>query len=201
MLDRLLATLPNWVIAVVAITIGFIFMRINDPPRTVCDLQMENFRDSQKKFLYAGDLKGQLPEVKQGYDACKGDNSPGGCFQYFEQLKKLTVDLGNIPEQCSEKAAEEPQIQAWVLKSMSLMVQMAWGERAPASYLQRNGWFDGSEIALFCDLKKSAVRIFGSDAYAQWRETALTSVPDFSKIGREQAWQKSLVSTPCDYYR
>ncbi len=200
-MDQFINSLPRTVIAIGAIIIGFFLMRLNDPPVTVCDLQMNLFRESQKKFLYSASDLGKPSMAKEAYEICKGDNSPGGCFEYFENLKKLTVDLTNIPEQCAAKAAEEPQIQTWVQRSLKLMVQMAWGERAPASYVQKNGWFDASDISLFCDLKRSAIRIFGNDVYSQWREEILMSVPDYEKIGREQAWQKSLVSTPCDHYR
>ena len=200
-MDQFLASLPKTVVAIGAILIGFIFMMVNDPPRSACDAQMELFRESQKKFLYSATEMGKPSTAKESYEICKGDNSPGGCYQYFEYLKKLNADIANIPEECADKAASEPQIQNWLRKSMNLMVLMAWGERAPASYAQRNGWFDASEVTLFCELKKSAVHVFGTDVYAQWREEMLTSVPGYEKVGREQAWQKSLVSTACDYYR
>ena len=176
-MDQLLSSLPKTVIAIGAIIIGFILMRINDPPRTICDLQMELFRESQKKFLYTGTDAGKPSVAQEAYGICKNDNSPGGCFEYFEKLKKLTVDLNNIPEQCATTAASDEKIQLWMQKSLTLMVEMAWGERAPASYMQKNGWFDGSEIALFCDLKRSTIRIFGDETYAEWREQILTSKP------------------------
>ena len=35
---------------------------------------------------------------------CKGEASPGSCFEFFEGLKRLNRDLKNIPEHCSEVA-------------------------------------------------------------------------------------------------
>lgn len=200
-MNQLLATLPKPLIAIVAILVGYILMRINDPPKTVCDAQMALFQESQKSFLYSATEFGKPSMAKEAYEICKADNSPGGCFEFFERLKRLNADLANIPEQCSETAAKDEKISTWLQRSLALMVQMAWGERAPASYVQKNGWFDGSEVALFCDLKRSTTHIFGDEVYAQWRESILTSLPDYQKIGREQAWAKSLVSTPCDNYR
>lgn len=200
-MSQFLNTLPKTLVAIGAIVLGFILIWINDPPKTVCDAQMALFRESQKSFLYSATEFGKPSLAKEAYEICKADNSPGGCFQFFERLKRLNTDIGDIPEQCSETAAKDEKIGLWLQRSLVLMTQMAWGERTPASYTQKNGWFDGSDIALFCGLKRSSIQIFGDEVYAQWRESMLTSLPDYEKVGREQAWAKSLVSTPCDYYR
>lgn len=202
-MDQFLSTLPKSVIAFGAILIGFVFIVLNDPPKTVCDSQLELFREAQKSFLYPQKGSGlERPAlIKELVEVCQHDNSPGGCFELFVRLKKLAVDLNNIPRQCSEKASAEPEISRWLWRSLKLMAQMAWGERAPASYSDKHGWFDGSDVALYCDLKKNAERLFGQEAFASWREGVIHELPQSDRLTREQLWSKTLFSTPCDSFR
>ena len=202
-MDQFLASLPKVVVAMGAIVIGFFLIIAFNPPLTVCDAQMDIFRESQRKFLYPSGnetiVKPALAKVLEKH--CKLDNSPGGCFELLMGLKKFSADLDNIPKNCGETAAQEPQIQDWVWSGMKLMVQLAWTDRAPASHVQKNGWLDSSDVLLFCDLRRNAVRIYGTESYNQWREQMLASLPQANKLTREIAWQRSLLSTPCDSYR
>jgi hypothetical protein len=204
MLDRFLASLPKMVVALGAILIGFALMVMYDPPRTICDAQMELFRESQKSFLYTKASDGPISKqsrIHELHDLCMGDNSPGGCFEYFEGLKKLAADLNNIPNECAEKAGAEAEIETWLWKSLKIMALIAWGERAPASYTDKLAWFDSSEVVLFCELKKSASRIYGVERLDKWREELFTGLPEAEQLNREQLWQKSILSTSCDAYR
>jgi hypothetical protein len=67
--------------------------------------------------------------------------------------------------------------------------------------MQRNGWFDASELTLYCDLKRHAVRIYGNEMFESWREETMKSMPEAAQMPREHQWQKSLLSTSCDLYR
>lgn len=203
-MDRFFESLPNSLKALGIMIAALVVIIIMNPPVTVCDAQMQIFRESQKNFLYPPPAEGgvRIPaQVKTLMDNCVNDNSPGGCFDLFVGLKKMVVDLRNIPEQCAEKAGEEPEIKAWLWRSLKLMVQIAWGDRAPASYMQKNGWFDTSEVTLFCNLKRHAVRLYGKDRFAQWQEEMLRNMPKAEGLTREQIWPRSILSTPCDAYR
>lgn len=204
-MDQVIASLPKAFVAIVVLSLGLFFLRQVQPPVTICDAQMEIFKDSQKKFLYPQESENSA--IKKSslaaklFEQCSNDNRPGGCFEFFENLKKMTIDLGNIPEQCIEAAGGQDEIRTWLWKPLRLMVQMAWGSRAPASYLQKNGWFDSSEITLFCSLRRHAKRLYGAEEFAQWQEGLLKELPDADKMNREAVWQRNLLSTSCDLYR
>jgi hypothetical protein len=203
-MDQLLGALPKTFIAVVVMVLALLVFRQIQPPKTICDAQLERFHESQQKFLFDRIRVGEtvLPSLaKKMFDDCSDNNSPGGCFEYFEMLKKMLIDLSNIPEQCAEPTGEVTEVSTWVWKSMKLMVQMAWGEKAPASYLQRNGWFDSSELTLFCSLRKQSIRIYGNEKFAEWQEGMLKSMPQAETLTREQVWPRSILSTSCDVYR
>lgn len=199
-----IGTVPKPIIAVVVLMLGFAFIVYNDPPKTVCDSQLELFKQNQKEFLYSrpglngtqqGALFGEL------YSLCKADNSPGGCFEYFVRLKKFNQDLDNIPHQCSETAKSESLLRTVMLSSMKLMVQISWGDRGPASTNRRNGWLDASDLSLFCDLRQQADRILGKETVSEWQTKTLNNLPGVETLDAEQTLQRSLFATPCAAYR
>jgi hypothetical protein len=202
-MDQFLASAPRLLIAIGAIAIGFALIVVFNPPASVCDSQMDLFRQAQRVFLYPSNEKNisKPALVKSLYDVCLQDNGPGGCFELFDGLKKLSIDLGNISRECSEVVAQEGPLNEWLKKSVKLMVQLAWGGRAPASYNERNGWLDSSDVALFCSLRERVIQIYGNGAYVDWRESVLNGLPMADKMEREQKWQRSLFSTQCDSYR
>ena len=167
---------------------------------------MELFRDSQKKFLYRQPSEASIKKVvlvKTLFDECSNDNSPGGCFELFQNLKKMLADLQNIPEECAETAGAEPEVEKWLWQALKLMIDMAWGPKPPQSYMQKKGWFDSSELTLYCGLKHHAIRIYGQKTFSEWQEKILVSMPNPDKIplDRTQAWNRSLLSTQCELYR
>ena len=199
-MDQFLSSLPKTVLALGAITIGFFLIVMFNPPHSVCDSQLEIFREAQKIFIYKQG-KDRPPLAKSQFDLCLADNSPGSCFEFFQGLKKLSIDLRNIPSSCSASAAGETEVNTWLWQSLKLMVQVAWGPKAPSSYSEKHSWFDASDIALFCGLKKDAVRIFGEEQFATWREDVMKSLPQAESMQRDQIWHKSILSTSCEAYR
>lgn len=200
-MDQLLGSLPARVVAIGAIIIGFLFFLLNDPPKTVCDVQLEIFEKEQDRFLYPSSSGVRKPEIDRDLEQCRLIAGPGGCLELFRKLKKLVVDVENIPRECASEAGGRPEIQKGLWGSLRLMVMLAWGEKPPISYVQRNGWLDTSDVALFCKLKVQAVEIFGRDAWMRFRDSIGTSLPGADKLQRDQVWQRSLISTTCENYR
>lgn len=204
-MDRFIASLPPPVLAIIAIVAGFFVIVAYDPPKTVCDTQMEYFKEAQSDFVYGkqaeegGTSKPAL--AKQMFEICKADNTPGGCLEYFSRLKKLSSDLENIPRQCADTVAKDEVVQALVFKSLKLMAQIAWGDRGPASALQRYGWFDASDMSIYCELNQSAQRLYGPEVYEEWRAGVVGSLPGADQMSPEQQFQKSLFSAGCSAFR
>jgi hypothetical protein len=111
------------------------------------------------------------------------------------------VDLDNVPEKCYADAKEWDGVKKWLPESMKLLVLSAWGDRGPASYYQKNRWFDSSEVVLFCNLKKAAIRFWGRENYDDWAENLMNSAPGADKLSPTDRNQRSLLSTRCEVYR
>ncbi len=202
-MDQLLRNFPTRVIAIGAIVIGLLFIVLNDPPRTVCDSQLQVFAESQKRFLYPSEKNGVVlrPEFDRHLEMCKREPTPGGCSAFFEKIKKMTEDIENIPRNCGASAAAASEIKRGLWTSIDLMVRLAWGEKPPLTYTQRNGWFDMADVALFCRLKRQATEIFGTERWNEFRNAMLGELPGATPIGFEQSWQRSILSTTCENYR
>lgn len=203
-MEQFFSSLPKPVLAIGAILIGFAFIILNDRPRTVCDTQLDVVKESQQEFLFfqrgAGGAT-QPAQVMGLISRCKEDNSPGGCFELFQKLKRMQADLVNIPNECAEDAMNIGQLKGGLLQGMNLMAKVAWGEKGPTSFMKRNGWLDASDVALFCDLKKSAIRMMGQEAFEAWRDSAIAALPGSDVLEGDQPYQRSLYSAPCSEYR
>lgn len=203
-MDQFINSLPKPVIGLIVVIVGFIFIVINDPPKTICETQLQSFRHLQGTFIYGQSIDGSSkrpPLAQELHDLCLQENGTGGCFEYIQQLKRFTNDLKSLPRECSAVAASEQQIPYWLLKSLKLMAQIAWGERAPASYSRRHAWFDAADIAVFCDLRETAVRILGPDSFNKWRDDLIATLPEGASLSKEDAYRRSIFSTPCDAFR
>lgn len=199
MIDNLLNSMPRWMLAGLAILIGFVVIVANDPPHTVCDSQLELFKQEQADFLYG---QGRTPPlIKHQLSNCEDSAGPGGCYELISRLKKLNQDLDLIPHQCSETFGKEDDLKGFILRSMKLMVQISWGDRGPASEYKRSSWMDTSDLAVFCGLRKHAEQFYGVDALDGWREGVLGSLPEADKMDHESLYSKSLFATPCEAFR
>jgi len=197
-------SIPKVILAFVVLVLGFGVIIYSDPPRTVCDSQLDIFKESQKEFLYSRpglNNTVQGPLLSELYDLCQAGNSPGGCFEYFIRLRKMNQDLENVPTQCSTTVAEEKPVKTAIFGSLKLMAKISWGDRGPASTYKRTGWLDTSDLVVYCDLKRQAVRIFSQEYYDEWQTKTLSNLPESENIDPEQALQKSLFATSCDIYR
>ncbi len=100
------------------------------------------------------------------------------------------------------------------------MVQLAWGEKPPTKPEERFRWLEPADRALFCELRDSFVKIYGSDEFEQYRRAIMSQLPGEAPIFAEgkcanceirktvaqtltpdEFWKLSLFSTPCQAYR
>lgn len=198
-MDEFLRNAPRVLVAIGAIVIGFILIIVFNPPRTVCDEQLDIFRQTQKAFLYSTSNKVKKSVADEMFDLCKASNEPGGCFDLFLNLRLMAESLERMPKNCASTVASDDFIKRWILKSLTLMVQIAWGEGGPGVYISRkHGWLDAADFRLYCRLRSLTVRYYGQDGFETFRESVMTALPGADKMSREQRWSRSILSSPCD---
>ncbi len=187
------------VLAFLAISAGIILIVASDPPRNECDAQLEVFQKNQQGFLYKRieKKKSYKPLYERLFKHCAGSNSAGGCYELFSKTRQFLFETRKIPVACNETFKTEKTIKKALMNTYDLMVRIAWGDTPPVDTYDKNGWYDTSELVLFCDLQKQIEAIYGSEYMDKIKNNYLETLPDASSLSRTEAWQKSLLSTNC----
>jgi hypothetical protein len=133
-------------------------------------------------------------------DRCKMTNSPGGCFELFDGMKDMLRDLRGVPSECAPKVGVIAEVKKAIWEVSELMIRLAWGESPPGSYNQKFGWLDTADISLFCRLKYDAAEMYGEDAWNQFREKMMASLPKAQTMSRNDVWDMTILSENCARY-
>lgn len=199
-MGNLINSLPKTVLAVLALVVGFIFIILNDPPKSICTVQLEIFKDAQKRLLYKEEIKGvnRPAQIDELLRICRASNSPGGCNELFFKLKTLNKDLNSVPSQCSSTVGGETPVRDYMWKSYRLIVELAWGSKPPSGYERRFAWLDSADLALFCDMKENLIRLYGEQRHKEFQEEMFQSLPQAPMLTRDQIWQRTILSTRCE---
>ena len=198
-MEELFRKAPKTLLALVAIVLGFGLIIGFNPPRTICDEQLDVFRESQKVFLNASGKKVSKSIATETFELCKSDNGPGGCFDFFQNMRGMVDGLERIPKNCAATVAGDGMVKGWLFKTMTLMTQIAWGDSTKGVYVSKKlGWMDASDFRLFCRAKTLATRFYGEEGIQTLRESVLATLPGADKMSREQKWSRSIFSSPCD---
>ena len=186
-------------LAFLAIVAGTAFIILSRPPHSVCDSQMEVINTAEASFLFK-DPKTKLNPAttyERLRDQCKTGNSPGGCYEFFQELKTLMHDLGTLTAECSSYVAGVTEYKRAMWESISIIVRLAWGEHPPASYASKWGWLDTADISLFCALQARITEFYGKDAWDGFREQTMRDFPGSKDLPRNQIWDLSIFSENC----
>jgi hypothetical protein len=226
-MDKFLAQFSKNTLAVVAIAAGTLFIILNSPPRSVCDAQMNQIRESQKLFLFKETAKKGVKvkyicyrkkeslvplkddRTEEEYacskyqslrDRCKRTNDPGGCYELFQGIKVLLTDLSTLTRECSEAASSIDEVKAALKETLDLMVRLAWGEKPPSAYNAKFGWLDTADLSLFCKLKARYQNTYGEEAWNRYRQKLLEDLPGAKELARNEVWDLSIFSENCSRY-
>jgi hypothetical protein len=202
MLDRYLALIPKTTLAFLAIVGGILFIVFSDPPRTVCDAQIEVFKNAQKRFLYKDPKSKQIQTTKYEklIDHCRMTNTGGGCYELFQEVKIFLHDLGAVPTKCNSAIGGVSEVHKVLWDVTDLMVRIAWGDKPPEGYYAKFKWLDTADISLFCSLKSEVINVYGDAQWTAFREKMMTDLPGAKDLPRTQVWEMSIFSENCARY-
>lgn len=206
-MDKWLAAIPKPLLATLAIVGGILFIVFSDPPKTLCDTQLEVLRKSQEGFL-TPDKNSKIqttPGFQKFITQCKIANSPGGCYEFFMKMKVLLEDLKDVPDECMPEVSSgdvlnSDAVQPAIFQTLTLMMQLAWGEKPPETYHEKFGWLDTADMTLFCDLKRTAQKTYGREAWEPFQERMFRELPGAADLSRKAAWDAMLLSMNCNRY-
>ncbi len=210
--------LPPLLLGFIVIVVALIAFRFYDPPKTLCDVQVEavqkrlingfyrslgNNRYSQAAALEEAQRKADdfsrsslETSVLEAFNFCLRSNSPGGCFDMFSRLDFFEKQIRTIPTECGESPATESLRKASE-KALGLFLRLAWGDDAPNNKYNITSWLDTQDLGIYCRLKRQYVRLFGKEQLNSLAWSQIPLLPGAKDITRKQMGERSLMSYPC----
>lgn len=178
------------------------FVFLYDPPHTVCESQLEVFREAEHRFLFLDENKKAIVTTK--YQSlirqCRNTNNPGGCYELFQETKMMLRDLQAVPSDCLSRAGDIDEVRTALNEMIELVVRLAWGEKPPATYYQKFGWLDTADISLFCRLQQQIKDTYGTTVFENFRERMFRELPGADKMSRNEVWDMTMFSVNCGRY-
>lgn len=201
-LDDLIYKVPKALIVFVGIFIAIGLAFLNDPPSTICDVQKKVIQSGQEGFLFLDPKKTYIKS--RGYtkykNKCYEGNSLGACLQFFTGMEKLDKQLSIVDKQCIKGVLQIPILLKAIPDTLSVLQNIAWNGKPPKNRYEMRAWLGANHMYLFCKLKKWHQIQTDRDAYSQWRERLMQSLPGANKLNRKELWSKVLFSIPCKSY-
>ncbi|MGE3975157.1 MAG: hypothetical protein AB7F59_11590 [Bdellovibrionales bacterium] len=191
--------IPQGLLIFLVLVGGLIFILLAQPPHSVCEPQMEIFKTSQEGFLFLNPSKSYLKTTgfQKTLDFCKHGNNAGSCFEFMQGLQKMMDVTLSSPAECHGGITELTEVSSATWRGLELMTRAAWGAAAPKSSMERQGWLDAPAMELYCRLKKFAITNYGQGAWSSFVESQLPQLPGASELQRSDAWQRTILSDPC----
>jgi hypothetical protein len=211
---------PIFVAGVLALGVAAFFYI--QKPVTVCDLQVDVFKEAQAGQVFPKKIKNIIrpPVYSKHVQVCKEGNSPGACFELFSFMKKFVRDLASAPTECLPNFGEIGEVKRVLSESSQMLVQLAWGDQPPQRGGARFGWLEAPDLALFCHLRDYYLRIYGQEKWDSLRvgtyEKLVGEKPVFENgkclncayrkrasevFSAEDLWALSIFSVRCEQYR
>lgn len=195
--------LPKTVFVTLVLATGVFIIVILDPPLSVCDTQVKAFDEKTQDFLKVDLIK--KPNRKQSryaklIDTCKVTNTAGGCYELFLSMKQLLKETALVSPECTTQLSSHTELNEALWQSVDLMARLAWGEKPPAMFTLKAGWFDPADLNLFCEMRRTAISISGEKNWNTYVETYFEKLPGAKTLERTEAWQRMLFSINCASY-
>lgn len=207
-MNQLFNHVPQWLVVSICLAIGIFAIFQFNPPSSICDPQITQFRKTFRGELFPQPVKDNVipGSFVKNRDDCRYGNSSGSCYQYFEILKKVSSFVHRSPSECSGKITEElGDIKRIYVYGFRLMTTFAWGAGPGTNPGEKVGWLKEYELSVFCDMRRAYTKLYGEEEWWQLRAGLLAELPnvengkDIRFTSIEQKAERSLLTINCNY--
>jgi hypothetical protein len=101
-LEQFTKQVPAPILATGVILLGIGLFFILQPPHTICDTQRESLKENQRGILFPI-KRGKTTtagRIQRALEVCRFGNSSGACFEYFDILRRASVAVKNVSQEC-----------------------------------------------------------------------------------------------------
>lgn len=172
------------------LVIGLGIIIYNFPPVTVCDGQ---------QAVYDKGVMAQVKAYNKDLKLCKKRTGPGGCIGFFEVTHKIEQQIKKLSSQCQANLINDKKTRELLTMSLEVFARVAWGSEPPAQKLDKNGWLELPQLVQYCRTKALYIEIFGEEAFNALADRVLADLPGNQQLGRNETWNRSLLSDRCQY--
>lgn len=193
----ILKKIPHPALILGVLSLAAVLIMLSDPPKNACDAQLEVFFKAQAGRINSirGNVRGLWARTAK---YCQEAKTLGGCSEFHEVVRALVKDIKNAPVECVPRLLEDEAVEKTLLDSMTLMVQMAWGEEPPEIGPSTYGWMGGGEFELFCSLTNIVQRVLSEESWEAYVRKTISRLPHSSDLKFDDAFFRSLFSVRCD---
>lgn len=179
-----LSRFPKLLIAVVAISLSAAFIIYQNPPHTVCEIQMDDFKTSMQGIIVPKVIQGKSapPVFNSARDACRYGNSMGACADYIQLTMRIAREVRKLNSECLPVFAELKNFRAIFEQFLGVLVFSAWGSKAPEENAERFGWLNEAHLAVFCRIKDLFVELYGKPALDTLTNDVMKGLPGTSEV-------------------
>lgn len=207
-MDEFLQSLPKPVIVFLVILLGVGTIYLLNPPKTECDIQMEQLKLDMGGVFLPKKVKSIVnPSRISAYENdCRQGNSAGACLDYFSELKKLVLSIEKNNRTCLKEALEISEVHRALQVAMDIMVRIAWDGKKPNTLEEGLNWFTESDRYLFCIMKNLYLKAQGEEAFEAFKTKTLDKLQDSTssdsamKLSNQDKEPLTLFALPCDNY-
>ncbi len=192
-----LKNMPRPLLVLLVLSGAALFIMLGDPPKDVCDAQLEVFLSAQAGRLNS--LKGRVNSLwTRTAKYCQETKTLGGCAEFHDAVRAALRDIQNAPMECVPRLVSQDWVQKTLIDSMVLMVQMAWSEGVPELGPSVYGWMGMTELALFCNLKYHVQKVMLDEEWEAFVRKTISKLPRSSEVSFEDGYIRSLFSVRCE---
>jgi hypothetical protein len=213
-MDQFFASIPKFVVGPLVVILVIVYLVYDDPPKTVCDLQIEIFQKENEKYIYGHTKKNVRfsPQYQKELSLCQQQNSPGACFDWMQGIQRTVHSSRNIPDECSaEKMSFLRKLKQytgasdilspfkqWLTVSLYTFSQISWNEGVVVRQ-GLYGWLDNEDILRYCQVKNEYIRLFGKEAYTQLQNSLHAQLIKLKKKPAKEVWERTILSYRCPF--
>lgn len=192
--------LPKPLIFSSVITLGIIFLIINNPPSSICSVQIDHYKKKNVGFIFkdSQDKVRTQTILSEKIQECVRTNTPGGCYSLFSKLRQFVKSFNIINTDCHHEISEIKQVRKYLVDIYSLFIIISWGKGEKNEFSNSLNWLSINDVSLFCRVKNKINYFYGS-TYLTRLEGQLLQELDPGK-SLEEFQKLTILSENCSFY-
>ena len=157
-----LHSIPKFLLVVLLLFSGVLLVILYDPPQSVCDLQMEVYKENNQAFLFPSKKSEKsMSHFQSSIKDCQKNNTPGGCYTLFSYVYRLIRSFRSVDSECHTKLTQLKEVQEAMFETYKLFIAISWGEGPTDDLSNPLAWLSLNDVKTFCQVQNKINHYYG----------------------------------------